>query len=108
MASYPALRQLLRILGRAEALAALGCADEPDPATLTPAQREGLALLVDAAGANVASALVAEAAASDDVTGRAAGLGFVRDRLAAFGDLLTPEQAAAVLALAEQRTADWE
>ena len=108
MASYSALRQLTRILGRTEALAALGCAGEPEPTTLTPRQRERLARLVDGALANVATALVAEAAASDDVTGRAAGLGFVRDRLAAFGDLLTPEQAAALLARAEQLTAGWD
>lgn len=108
MASYPALMHLTRILGRADTLAALGCAGEPDPATLTAAQRERLSLLVDARLESVATALVDEAAASDDVTGRGAGRGFVRDRLATFGDLLTPEQAAALLALAEQLTADWD
>jgi hypothetical protein len=39
MATYPALVQLLRLLGRADALAALGLEAEPEPATLTETQR---------------------------------------------------------------------
>jgi hypothetical protein len=41
----------------------------------------------------VAGELVDEAAASDDVTSAEAGRAFIADRIAAFGDLLTAEQA---------------
>ncbi len=93
MAAYPALVQLLRLLGRDDALAALDVDSEPDPAALSEPQRQRLSALVDAALENVAAELVNEAAASDDVTSPAAGLTFVNDRIAAFADLLNAEQA---------------
>jgi hypothetical protein len=108
MATYPALVQLLRILGRGDALAALGLQHEPDPADLSDEQRERLAALVDAQIDNVATELVDEAAASDDVADRASALAFVRERLAEFGDLLGPGQADLLLDAAARLVAAWD
>jgi hypothetical protein len=93
MAAYPALVQLARLLGRAETLAALGTDTEPDPATLTSEQRERLAELLDARLESVASELAGEAVASDDVTSREAGMAWIGDRIALFGELLRADQA---------------
>jgi hypothetical protein len=108
MAAYPALVQLIRLLGRVDTLAALGVETEPDPATLTPEQLERLAELVDSRLEGIASELVEEAAASDDVTSRVAGMRFVEDRLAAFADLLRADQAERLRAEAARLLEEWE
>lgn len=108
MAAYPALVQLIRLLGRADALAAIGVEAEPDPATLGEAQVERLAELLDARLESVAAELVEEAAASDDVAGSAAGMAFVDDRIAAFADLLRAEQAERLRAEAARLLESWE
>ncbi|HLZ68440.1 MAG TPA: hypothetical protein VKV26_00880 [Dehalococcoidia bacterium] len=108
MAAYPALVQLIRLLGRADALAALGVESEPDPATLSATQRETLAALVDGALENIAAELAGEAASNDDVTDRAAGLAFIDDRIAAFADLLSAEQGARLHDEAARLVEDWQ
>ncbi|HEY7294005.1 MAG TPA: hypothetical protein VH916_03145 [Dehalococcoidia bacterium] len=108
MAAFPALVQLIRLLGRADTLAALGVDAEPDPATLSAAQRERLQALLDAALENVAAELVDEAAVSDDVTAREAGLAFVADRISSFADLLSAEQADRLRAEAARLVEGWE
>lgn len=108
MAAYPALVQLIRLLGRADVLAALGVDTEPDPAALRDAQRDRLGELVDGRLQSVAAELVDEAAASDDVTNRAAGTVFVADRILAFADLLRGDQAARLQAEAARLLEGWE
>ncbi len=108
MAAYPALVQLARLLGRAETLAALGAETEPDPAALAPEQRERLAELLDARLESVASELAGEAAASDDVTSREAGMTWVEDRIAAFADLLRADQAERLRSETARLLEEWE
>lgn len=108
MAAYPALVQLARLLGRADALAALGVEREPEPAALSPAQLDRLAALAELRLEQVAAELVEEAAASDDVTSRAAGMAFVRDRIAAFADLLRGDQAERLRGAAARLLDGWE
>ncbi len=108
MAAYPALVQLARLLGRADTLAALAVESEPDPAALSDEQRERLAELLDSRLESVASELTGEAACSDDVTSRAAGLAYVEDRIAAFGDLLRADQAERLRREATRLLDEWE
>ncbi|HZQ36699.1 MAG TPA: hypothetical protein VFD32_12255 [Dehalococcoidia bacterium] len=108
MAAYPALVQLVRLLGRAEALTALGVETEPDPAMVSVEQRARLAELLEARLERVSAQLVDEAAASDDVTNRAAGMAFVDDRIAAFVDLLCGDQPERLRAAAARLLEGWE
>jgi hypothetical protein len=107
MTTYPALVQLVRLLGRTAALAAIAAEVEPEPAGLTEKQRGSLATLLDARMEEVATRLVDEAAASDDVSGRAAAIAFVQDRITSFGDLVNPHQAERLLGLASEAVAGW-
>jgi hypothetical protein len=107
MTSYPALVQLLRMLGRETALEALGLAEEPDPAALANEQLQRLQALVDQKLEVVAAELANEAAASDDVTDRESARVWIRDRIAGFAGLLAPGQPQRLLAAAEALTADW-
>lgn len=107
MAVYPALVQLVRMLGRADTLAALGVESEPEPNELSAAQRDRLSVLIDAQLENVASELIDEAAASDDVHDRATALQFIGDRIAGFRDLLTAEQVERLAEGISSGVADW-
>lgn len=107
MASYPAFVQLIRLLGRQEALQALALDDEPDPDTLDDAQLARLQALVDQQLENVVAELVSEAAASDDVSGRAGARAWIADRVAGFAGLLAPGQAERLRDAAAALTADW-
>jgi hypothetical protein len=55
----------------------------------------------------IASGLVGEAAASDDVTDKSSASSYLEDRLETLGDLFTTEQAAKVRALFAERSATW-
>lgn len=107
MTTYPALVQLIRMLGRGPALEALGLAEEPDPEALDEPQRERLQALVEQQLEPLASELVNEAAASDDVTDGAAARAWIGDRIAGFADLLGPGQAERLRGAVAARTADW-
>ncbi|MHB8577083.1 MAG: hypothetical protein ACYDCQ_17360 [Dehalococcoidia bacterium] len=107
MATYPALVQLLRLLGRDQALAALGLETEPDPDALSDTQRERLAGLVEANLDAVVAELVQEAASSDDVFDAARGRSWIADRVAGYRGLITDDLAAAILAAAEGAIESW-
>lgn len=76
------------------------------PQTATP-DAAGLRVLVDERLDAVASALVEEAAASDDVTDQAGARSFLEDRLRTLGDLLSAEQAARLREAFVERTSAW-
>ncbi len=107
MTTYPGLVQLLRILGRNTALAAIGAPSEPDPGSLTEAQRASLSALIDGSLETIALRLVDEAVASDDVGDSASAVQFVADRIATFDDLMDPVQAAQLNRLAAEAVAGW-
>jgi hypothetical protein len=107
MATYPALVQLVRMLGRQDALSALGVVEEPDPTALDDAQRDRLRSLVEMRLESVAAELANEAGASDDVTDSAGGRVWIDDRLAAFDDLLEPDQRERLREAAYRFTRDW-
>lgn len=107
MASYPALVQLIRLLGRPEALRALGLDEEPALEALDDARLARLQALLDQQIENVAAELVSEAAASDDVSGRESARAWLADRLAGFAGLLAPGQAERLGDAAAALTADW-
>ncbi len=95
------------MLGRDDALFALGVESEPDPDTLTDEQRERLAELAESRLEGVATELVEEAAASDDVSDGMSALVFIRDRLRTFAGLLTDDQLQRLEALAVDGVAAW-
>ncbi len=107
MTTYPGLVQLLRMLGRDAALAAIGAPSEPEPGSLTEAQRACLSALIDARLETVALQLVDEAASSDDVGDSASAAEFVADRIAGFNDLMNPVQAARLSGLVAEAVAGW-
>lgn len=107
MTTYPGLVQLLRMLGRNDALTAIGTPSEPDPASLTAAQRASLSALIDARLKTIAQRLVDEAAASDDVGDAASAVQFVGDRIAGFDDLMDSVQAAQLNRLVAEAVAGW-
>jgi len=107
MTSYPALVQLVRLLGREDALQALGTTAEPQPAALTPAQRQALGALVERELERIATGIAAEAAASDDVMDRQSGLAFVEDRLRSYADLMTADQVIRLREAAARLVAAW-
>jgi hypothetical protein len=55
----------------------------------------------------LADGLIAEAAASDDITDRASALDFLHDRLRFLGDLLTDQQRARLLELLQSKIESW-
>lgn len=95
------LLQLARLLG-AEAFAGrFG-----PPQTAEP-EADALSVLIDERLAELAQALVEEAAASDDVLDTSSAQAYLEDRLRTLGDLLTPEQSERVQAEFRRRTAGW-
>ena len=107
MTTYPALVQLLRLLGRDQALAALGLDTEPDPDALTDAQREALGALLDAQLEAVAAELAQEAAASDDVTSAGSAHAWLADRVAGYRDLVGDGRARQLLEAAGAAADAW-
>jgi hypothetical protein len=95
------LLQLARLAGGEVFVERFGAPQsaEPDAAAL----RAFLDERMDA----IASALIAEAAASDDVVDRASAGAYLEDRLRTLGDLLSEEQAAWVRTLFRDGTAAW-
>jgi len=107
VATFPALIQLVRMLGRADALASLGVDTEPDPDELSATQRQRLSDLIDQRLDSVAVELLDEAAASDDVNSRVSALQFVGDRIAGFRDLLNDDQLQRLTSIVESGASDW-
>ena len=107
-ASVPGFTQLLRLLGREHAIAALGAGSEPDPNALTEAQGATLRSLLEQQITAVAAELVQEAAASDDVQNAESARGWLTDRIADFRELIGSDLAARLLAAGETAIRDWE
>ena len=100
------LRRLARLLGRRDFYAAAGIGEgavEPDSDG-----RARIAALVNARLAELTAALVAEAAASDDVADVGSARRYAEASLGELGDLLSAEQRAAVLHGFAEVTASWE
>jgi hypothetical protein len=95
------LRQFARLVGYDAYLARVGSLDatEPDPAAIHS--------LVDERCDEIAAALVAEAAASDDVISPETAQAYVDDRLRMLDDLITPEQAERLLTAFIGKTSGW-
>jgi len=95
------LLQLARLLG-AEAFAGrFGPPQAAEP------EADALRALIDERLAELAQALVEEAAASDDVLDTSSAQAYLEDRLRTLGDLLTPEQAERVREAFREGTAAW-
>jgi hypothetical protein len=76
------------------------------PQTASP-ERDALRSLVDERLDAVAEGLVAEAAASDDVTGIESARSYLEDRIETLGDLLSEQQAERIRAAFAERTKGW-
>lgn len=75
-----------------------------EPITDTEAARAA----IESRSGDFASALFLEAAASDDVTSTASARAYLADRLAYFGDLVSPRAATTVREAFEGRLKAWE
>ncbi|MEX0787000.1 MAG: hypothetical protein WD939_10215 [Dehalococcoidia bacterium] len=95
------LIQLARLIGLAEFVERFG-----SPRTAEPSA-DDLRALIDERLGHVAEALVAEAAASDDVTGGASAQAYLADRLATLGDLFSDQQSAGIRASFREATSGW-
>ncbi|HEY8489735.1 MAG TPA: hypothetical protein VIO14_01965 [Dehalococcoidia bacterium] len=105
MTTPEAITQLSRLIGRREVQEVLG--PEPHATPLRPDQLAALRALVDRRLDQLVRGLAEEAAASDDVTSRAAAEAYLEERLAFFAGLLTAEQAARVRAASRAYTGRW-
>jgi hypothetical protein len=107
MPNPEALLQLERLAGRMDVLRSLGVDAGQEPAVLDGAQRARLQALIDSRIDRLASGLLEEAMASDDVADAGAALVYLQDRLAFLGDLLTGQQQAQIRAEFERHVAGW-
>ena len=95
------LRQLARLAGHEAFVARFGPLDASEP------EAGALRGLIDERCDEIAASLVAEAAASDDVTSPESARAYVDDRLRTLGDLLTPEQSERLLTAFVAKTSRW-
>jgi hypothetical protein len=95
------LRQLARLLGHDVFVARFGPIERANP------DEQALRELIDERCDEMAAALVAEAAASDDVIDPASAQAYLDDRLRTLDDLLTPEQAERLLTAFIGKTSGW-
>jgi len=95
------LLQLARLVGVDSFAERIGPAQTAEP------ELDALRALVAERLDHVAEALVAEAAASDDVLDQASAVVYLEDRLRNLGDLLAPQQAERLRAVFRERTKGW-
>lgn len=95
------LRQLARLVGYDAFAARFGSLDTAE------AEAGALRELIDERCDEIAAALVAEAAASDDVIDPESAQAYVDDRLRTLDDLLTAEQAERLLTAFVGKTSGW-
>lgn len=95
------LTQLARLIGLGEFVERFG-----SPRTAAP-PADALRSLVDEQIGHVIDALVAEAAASDDVTDTASARAYLEDRLRTLGDMLSAEQSERIQASFHEATRGW-
>ncbi len=95
------LHQLARLAGTDVFAARFGSPDRADP------DPQALRALIDERCDEIATALVEEAAASDDVIDPESAQAYVDDRLRTLDDLLTPEQAERLLTAFIGKTSGW-
>lgn len=100
------LQQLCRIFGRPAVLTALR--KEPERVTaLTPTQRTRLERLICDRQEALLTALIEEAAASDDVTDRESGLLYARSRLQNLSPFIVEPLQEKLLQAFTERTSEW-
>ena len=95
------LRQLARLIGHDVFVDRFGPLDAADPGPTA------LGALIDERSDEIATSLIGEAAASDDVIDPDSARAFVDDRLRTLGDLLTAEQAERLLTAFVGKTSGW-
>jgi hypothetical protein len=108
MASFQAIQQLARILGREEFARSLDLPAGQLPPSLTAEQVDALHSLAEEHIEDLVRAMLSEAAACDDLTNAASALAYLDDRLATFGELLTDEQKESVRARFQEYASKWE
>jgi hypothetical protein len=107
MTNPEAILQLARLTGRDAFLQAIGQSSGEEPAELSDQQLEDVHALVDASINRIASGVLDEAMASDDVIDSASALVYLDDRLDFLGDLLTREQRENISAKVEGQVKSW-
>lgn len=96
-----AIMQLARLIGLEQFLERFG-----SPRTAEPEQ-EALTVLIEERLAAIASGLVGEAAASDDVIDATSAQAFLEDRLRTFSELIGEGQQGSLRASFAESTKDW-
>ena len=107
MASFEAIQQMARILGRDEFAQRLGLPVDRTPSSLTLEQIRALHSLAGEHSDDLVRAMLEEAAACDDVISAASALAYLDDRLAFLGELLTEEQKDRVRARFAEYASKW-
>jgi len=92
MASFAAIQQMARILGRDEFGQRLGLPLGQTPPSLTSEQVTALQSLAEEHIDDIVRAMLEEAAACDDVISAGSALAYLDDRLVFLGELLTEDQ----------------
>ncbi len=103
-----ALLHLARMLGEERVLAPLGLSRQHLPPSLDEEQRRRLQARLEGEMGRLARALLAEAAASDDVTDRPSALAYLEDRLRSLGRLLSDGQRSQLWESLLSLTEGWE
>lgn len=101
------LLQVARMLGDDRVLAPLGLSRERLPPSLDDGQRQQLQSLLEGELTRLAEALLAEAAACDDVVDRHSGLVYLEDRLRHLEKLLAPHQVEHLRGRLHELTRQW-
>lgn len=107
MASFAAIQQMARILGRDEFAQRLALPADETPSSLTPEQITALQTLAEEHIDDLVRAMLEEAAACDDVISAASALAYLEERLAFLGELLTAEQKEKVRLGFDQYVSQW-
>lgn len=108
MPSPLALAQLARMLGREEVALALALDSGPDlPAALTEEQQRRVRLLAADHVERIASALIEEIDANDDIQNAGSARAYLDDRLTDLSTLLADETATAIRIRVNATLASW-
>ena len=107
MASFQAIQQMARILGREEFAQGVGLPTGQVPLELTAEQMAALQALAQEHIDDLVRAFLEEAATCDDVISAASALAYLDDRLSFLADLLTEEQKRRVRSGFERYAAKW-
>ena len=107
MTNPEGILQLARLAGRAEFYQQMDLPDGVLPGALDPDQKERLRVLIEARLEQVATSLLQEAMACDDVHDATSANAYLEERLAFLGGLLTESQATRIRLRLTARTSTW-